>query len=65
MVEKWCDSQWQSGLQPECRQTCGINVAQMKVTMAEVQTMGKTKITAVVVTMDETVGVDTIALAWH
>jgi len=35
----------------------------MRVSTAEVQTVDKTKIVTMIVIMDETVGVDTIALA--
>jgi len=37
----------------------------MGVSMAEVRTVDKTKIMTVIVSVDETVGVDMIALAWH
>jgi len=37
----------------------------MGVSMAEVQTVDKTKIVTMIVSVDETVRVDTIALAWH
>jgi len=33
--------------------------------MAEVQTVDKTEIVTMIMSMDKTVGVDTIALAWH
>jgi len=67
-MEKWCDSQWQTGLQPGCSQTCGINIAWMGANMAEVQTVDVTMDVTVIVTMimimsmDVTVGVDTKAL---
>jgi len=64
-MEKWCDSQWQTGLKQRYGQTCRINIAQMGVSMAEVQTMDKTVIVTMIVSMDKTKGVDTIALAWH
>jgi len=63
MMEKWYDIQWQTGLQPGFGQTCRINIAQMGVTMAEVQTVDKTKIMTVIVNMDKTVGVDMIAFS--
>jgi len=53
MTEKWCDSQWQ---------TCGINIAQKGVSTAKVQIVDKTEIVTVIVSMDATKGVDTIAL---
>jgi len=37
----------------------------MGVSMAKVQTVDKTKIVTMIVSMDKTMGVDTIALAWH
>jgi len=65
MTEKWCDSQWQTGLKQRCKQTCGVNIAQKGVSKAEVQIVDKTVIVTVIVSVDETKGVDTIALAWH
>jgi len=46
-----------------CWQTCGINIAQMGVSMAGVQTMDKTEIVTMIVSMDKTVEVDMISLA--
>jgi len=37
----------------------------MGVSMAEVQTMDKTKIVTMIMSMNETMGADTRALAWH
>jgi len=37
----------------------------MGVSMAEVQTVDKTKIMTMIVSVDKTMGVDMIALAWH
>jgi len=57
-VKSW--GKWQTGLQPGCVQTCRINIAQMGVDMAEVQT--------VIITVDVTVtmGVDTSNYGnWH
>ena len=63
MMEKWCDSQWQTGLQPGCEQTCRIKIAQMGFSMAKVWTMDKTKIMTMIVSVDKTMGVDMIAFA--
>jgi len=41
------------------------HIAQMGVAMAKVQTVDKTKIVTMIVSMDKTKGVDTIALAWY
>jgi len=67
MTEKWRNSQWQTGLKQRCGQTCGINNTKKGVSMAEeeVQIVDKTKIVTMIVSVDETKGVDTIALAWH
>jgi len=48
-----------------CGQTCRINIAQMGVSMAKVWTVDKTKIMTMIMSVDKTMGVDTIALAWH
>jgi len=37
----------------------------MGVSMAKVQTVDKTEIMTMIVSVDKTVGVDTMALAWH
>jgi len=51
MMDGWCSSQWQqTGLQPGCEQTCGINTAQVGVNMAKVQT--------VIVTVDMDVNIE-------
>jgi len=62
MMEKWYDSQWQTGLQPRVGEICIFNIAQMGIAMAKVQAMDKTEIVTIM-SMYKTVGVDMIALA--
>ncbi len=65
MTEEWCNIQWQTGLKQRCGQTCGINIAQKGVSMAEVWIVGKIEIVTMIMSVDKTKGVNTIALAWY
>jgi len=53
MMEKWCNSQWQTGMKQRCRQTCRINIARKGVSTAEVQIVDKTEIVTMIMSVDD------------